>query len=797
MLAHFVTSILRNIWQHYKLNAINTIGFSVGIASCLTIGAYVYQQYSFDRHHTNYKRIHRVCLDRVYPGQNVLWAGVGPGVRDGLLELSPVEDATRITGGTIQFVRDEQFFAEEAIMVDSSFFKIFTTNVLQGNIAKVMRDPKSIAITERTAKKYFPDGKALGSSMTFDRIGDFRVDAIVEDYPEASHFHYDMIFNIHGTHRKEDLVIWGSNFGYYTYILLKANESPESLQTVLIPKLTEKYLAAEEAGYKEWRAGGNDYRFFLQPLDDIHLHSNLRWEFQQNGNYTYVNLFMWVGIMVLFIACINFTNLSSARFSTRMKEVGIRKVLGSMRKQIIAQCLLESLLLTLFSMAIAIGLILIVLPYINILTGTSIEIFVLSPVWTATIIILFSLFIGVAAGVYPALTISRFKPASVLNSNSSSIFLQSRFRDYLLVMQFAISFFLICGTFVIYKQINYFKDKDLGYTKENVLVVDRIAFLQNKEAFKNDVLKIPGVATAGYASDVPGKIESASTFKRKSGEAQADVNMALVQIDMDIAEAWKLTIADGRNFAFTDFSDTASNVLINETAIEQLGLPSPAFGSEIVSQHGRTLTVVGVVKDFHIESLHKEIRPMTFLPARNWVNKMSIAFQNGSDHAAARAQVESLWKKYVPQKPFTYFFLDEYYSSLYGSEEVIGKLSIIFTGLALFLTLLGLYGLSSFSAERRTKEIGIRKVLGASAWNIVVLFLNQTNKLILIAIGVSIPIAWYATHAWLEDFAYRTSVSVLLYAVSGFILIAITVLTVLLHSYKATRINPAETLRTN
>jgi putative ABC transport system permease protein len=682
-------------------------------------------------------------------------------------------------------------------MVDSSFFKIFTTKVLEGNITKVMSDPKSIALTERTAKKYFPDGKAMGSSMTFDRLGDFRVDAIVEDYPESSHFHYDMILNIHGASRPEDLTIWGSNFGYYTYILLKPNESADAVETILLPKLTEKYLSAEEAGYKEWRAGGNDYRFFLQPLTDIHLHSNLRWEFQQNGSYTYVNLFMWVGLMVLFIACINFTNLSSARFSTRMKEVGIRKVLGSMRKQIVAQCLLESLVLTLFSMAIAMGLIVLILPYVNVVTGTNINVFVLSPVWTITIVLLFSLFIGIAAGVYPALTISRFKPVSVLSTNSSSVFLQSRFRDYLLVAQFAISFFLICGTFVIYKQINYFREKDLGYSKENVLVVDRIAFLQSKEAFKNDVLKVPGVAAAGYASDVPGKIESASTFKRKDDDTQADVNMALLQIDMDVAEAWKLTMTDGRNFAFSDFSDTSSNVLINETAVKQLGLPVAAFGSQIVNQGGRPLTVVGVVKDFHIESLHKEIRPMIFFPARNWVNKLSISFQKGSDVVAARAQIESLWKKYVPQKPFAYFFLDEYYSSLYGSEEVIGRLSIIFTGLALFLTLLGLYGLSSFSAERRTKEIGIRKVLGATAWNIIVLFLNQTNRLILIAIGISIPIAYYATNAWLEDFAYRTSVSLLLYGVSGGILIAITVLTVLLHSYKATRVNPAETLRTN
>lgn len=797
MLAHFFTSILRNIWQHYKLNAINTIGFSVGIASCLIIGAYVYQQYSFDKHHLNHQRIHRVCLDRGYPGRNVLWAGVGPGVRNGLLELSPVEDATRITGGPIQFTRNDQFFSEEAIMVDSSFFNIFTTNVVAGSIAKVMSDPKSIALTEKTAMKYFPDGKALGSSMTFDRIGDFKIDAIVEDYPETSHFTYDLIFNIHGTSRPEDLEIWGSNFGYYTYILLKPNESAEAVEKVLLPKLTEKYLSAEESGYKEWRAGGNDYRFFLQPLTDIHLHSNLRWEMQQNGSYTYVNLFMWVGLMILFIACINFTNLSSARFSTRMKEVGIRKVLGSMRKQIIAQCLMESLVLTLFSMAIAVGLILLILPHINVITGTHINIFVLSPAWTAVVAISFSLFIGIAAGVYPSLTISRFRPVSVLSTNSSSAFLQSRFRDYLLIVQFAISFFLICGTFVIYKQINYFNEKDLGYTKENVLVVDRIAFLQNKEAFKNDVLKIPGVATAAYASEVPGKIESASTFKRKLGDNQADVNMAMVQIDMDVAQAWKLTITEGRNFAFTDFSDTTSNVLVSETAAKQLGLTEAAVGSEIVNQGGRTLTVVGVVKDFHIESLHKEIRPMIFMPARNWVNKLSVSFQKGSDAVAARAQVEALWRKYVPQKPFTFFFLDEYYFSLYGSEVVIGRLSIIFTGLALFLTLLGLYGLSSFSAERRTKEIGIRKVLGASPWNIIVLFLNQTNKLILIAIGVSIPIAYYTTHAWLEDFAYRTSISMFVYLMSGCILVMITVLTVLLHSYKATRINPAETLRTN
>ena len=663
------------------------------------------------------------------------------------------------------------------------------------NLHFFFADPSSIIISEKLAAKYFHEKNPLGEVLRVENHGDFTVGAVIANGTKYSHLQYDALISIHATHPRADMLsTWGSSFGYYTYILTDRPESKMYLEETYFPQMADKYLGTE-ANYSQWKAAGNQYRYFLQPLAEIHLHSDLKWEMGENGSYLYVNLFMWVGIMILVIACINFTNLSSARFGTRVKEVGVRKIMGSKKRQIIHQFLLESVVLSALSMTCALGLISLSIPYINETFGSGIDLFTFSPVWTIAALIGFTLIVGLLAGIYPALVVSGFNPVSVLNNSSAASSAQSRFRDYLVTAQFLMSFFMIAATFIVYKQIGYVQSKDLGFDKDRLLIIDKVAAVSDKQSFKNQLLNHPGISSVALSADVPGRMDGAATFQKKHG-ASVEVNMNMLHGDVDLFQTWKLTITEGRPFLFTDYNDTTRRVILNETAAKHLGLEEPFEGAELLDQRRNTLTVVGVVKDFHMESLHREIRPLIIFPRQQWLNVASVRIGNRESLQAVTAHVDGVWKKQVPHRPLAYFFMDDFYESLYGKEVIIGRLSMLFTGLAIVLACLGLYGLSSFSAEQRAKEIGIRKVLGASGWNIVQLFLAKTNRLLIIAIALAMPVTHFVLSAWLEEFAYRTAIGASVYSLSALLLLSIALGTVLTHSLKAARINPAESLKT-
>jgi putative ABC transport system permease protein len=786
-------SVYRGILRNQGIVFINVSGFAVAMTCCILIFLYMADEHAYDRHHTNADRIARICLDRIYPERNVMWATVPPGVRDGLIaEFPEIETVTRIRKEDFSVSTDRlKGFDETIVAVDDSFFDVFDHEFIKGN-SDALSKPASVVITKRMAEKYFETVDAIGKSITLGEAGLFNVSGVIADLPSASHIHYDFIISF-AWDKMTDFNVWNNNFGYYTYALLNNESSVPSLEEKL-PSMSKKYLSGSEGeeAYNKWRSEGNDYRFFVQPLPDIHLHSNLKWEAEVNGNAMYVMIFMGVGLLVLAMAIVNFVNLATARYSVRAKEVGIRKVLGSLRRQLVIQFMIESLVLCSIAIVIALILTEISLPSLNMMLGKDLFIdysnpFVILSLCTTAI------FVGALSGVYPAIMLSSFQPAVVLRSKVTTR-LHSGFRNRLVVFQFVISFFLVSGTWIVFSQLQYIQSKDLGMTKDNILVIDGARYISNRSVFKNALMQERNVVSVACSADIPGKADGAATYRPKGFLAEQELNMTVMGIDTGTLKTWGIELADGRDFVSSDYADTNRYVILNETAVKQLGWPDDPIGRELLDGRNRTLRVAGVVKDFHLETLRKEIRPLLLLPTQDWVNKISIRL-NAGDPTEVITAAEKLWKQTVVDRPFVYFFMDDYYNSLYRSEQTTGKLFVILTTMAIMIAALGLLGLSAFMAERRTREIGIRKVVGASTGGIIWLMIEDLSKLVLIGILIGIPLTSLAMTSWLNNFAYRMNISFMPYLAAGILSLSIAVATVLYHAAKAARVNPVDSLR--
>ncbi|HZY81917.1 MAG TPA: ABC transporter permease [Cyclobacteriaceae bacterium] len=792
-------SLYRGILRNQGIVFINVFGFAVAMTCCILIFLYMADEHAYDRHNVNHNRIYRVCLDRIYPERNVMWAPIPPAVRDGIkTEFPEVAEATRIRQGEFTVSTDRmKGFDEKVAEVDESFFRIFTHKFIYGDPATALQSGASLVITRSMAEKYFESIDVVGKSINIGNAGLFNISGVIEDVPETSHIRYNFIIGF-GWDKMTDFNVWNNNFGYYTYIFLNEGASWKALEEKL-PSMSKKYLSAAESTYDKWRAEGNDYRFFLQPLLDIHLHSNLRWEAEVNGNATYVLIFMGVGLLVLVMAIINFVNLSTARYSVRAKEVSIRKVLGSLRRQLVFRFMAESVVLS--SIAILISLLLTEasLPWLNVVLEKNLALHYLSNPLVIPSLIVTALFVGILSGIYPALQLSSFRPATVLRSTVVSATglpggrQGSGFRNRLVVFQFVISFFLITGTWIVFSQLKYIQSKDLGMTTDNILVIAGANNIPSKDAFKNQLMEQNNVISVAASADVPGKMEGASTFRPKGFGTEQELNMTILGVDTGVLKTWGLKLVAGRDFVVSDFADTNRYVILNETAVKQFGWPDDPIGKELLNGGGRVLHVTGVVKDFHMETLRREIRPLLIMPNNNWLNVVSVRLSG--DPTAVVAAAEKLWKEMVPERPFTYYFMDEHYNSLYKAEQTTGKLFMILTVLAIIIASLGLLGLSAFMAERRTKEIGIRKAIGASTWGIVWLLIEDLSRLVLIAILIGIPLASLAMTSWLNNFAYRMSISYVPFLVSGIISFLMMFLTVLYHAMRAARTNPVNSLR--
>lgn len=807
MLQNYFKVAFRNILRHRFYSFINVFGLTIGIAVSLLISFYVFDELSYDKFHKDADRIHQIYLRAMLQGKPVEGANsCAPIAAASREELSGVEDATRINIWWNQVYRyeDNIFTEEKTLLADSNFFSFFTFELLEGNESDILNEPNQIVLTEKTAKKYFgyevgdgesPVGKNLlwGSDKT-----NVEIVGIAADPPRNSHFHFDIMLSME-TWDFSRRTQWTSN-SLYSYVKLVSGADPEEVEKSM-HDMSDKYVGPEIemfTGMKlvDWRAtGSGDYAYYMQPMTGIRLHNLTDGNIEATGDIAYVYLLSVVSIFIIAIACINFMNLATARSAGRAKEVGIRKTVGAPKKRLITQFLLESVIISAISMILAIIVLYIALPFFNQITEKSIEFGYVFTGISVISMIGVVLLVGLLAGSYPAFYLTSFKPTEVLKGKIRQGAKGGWIRSSLVVFQFFISVSLIVSTIVIYKQLKMVQDKNLGYDKENILIIDNVRTLgDGKQAFKKKLQGLSSVKDASISNFVPPHVYSNSVYF-PNGKQEEGILYFQIYADHDYAKTLGLTMHQGRFFS-RDFPSDSSAVVINKKAMEAVGWTS-FEGNKLAEpdEDGSMefLEVVGVIDDFNFSSLKVEIEPLVIHLA-DWGGLMPVRLTEGQINDKIK-DIENYWKEAAPGEPFDYTFLDENFESQFRAEQRLGEIFILFTSLAIFIACLGLFGLATFIAEQRSKEIGIRKAMGASVGSVVVLLTKEFTKLVLIAVVISVIPVIYLMNWWLENFAYKTDVGVWNFAVGGIAALLIAVLTVSYQSIRAAIANPTKALR--
>lgn len=815
MIKNYFLIALRNLRKHSFYSLINIIGLSVGVAIGLVILLFVYHEMQYDRHHEKADRIYRVHADIKFAGNHFdMVLAPAPFGATMVAEFPEVEASVnfRSRGSYLVKRTTENIKESDVIWAGKDFFKIFTVPLIAGNADLALAEPNSIAISERTAKKYFPNENALGQTLTLDNRWPMKVTAVYADMPETSHFHFDILISMEGLDEAKSDNFLSNNF--QTYILLRKGADYHDLESKF-PSMINKFLIPQAAqvfgadfSMDKFTAAGNYIVYSLQPLVDIHLRSDLMGEFEPNFSITYVYLFVAIASFILLIACINFMNLSTARSANRAKEVGVRKVMGSYRSHLMRQFLLESVLLSVVSFVLAIGLAYALLPVFNSLSSRSLTIPFTSLEFYLLLIVA-SVLVGILAGIYPSFFLSAFNPASVLKGNVSLGMKSGLIRSSLVVFQFMISIFLVIATLAVFRQLNYIQTKKLGFNKDQVILVDdAYALGKNIPAYKNEIQKsslVEHVSVSGYIP-VDGGWRSDTPWWAE-GKPAVQENMVSIQnwgVDFDYIKTMGMTIKTGRDFSL-DFPSDSSAVILNETALQMFGFEKGGLGERIVTFAGeanggldnsklRSLTVIGVVENFHFQSLKQHVGPVMLFLNKSAEGSIACKFKSADAQTVVKL-LEKTWKDLAPGEPFTYTFLDESFSRMYAAETRLGKVFGILTSIAIIIACLGLFALTAFTAEQRTKEIGIRKVLGASSGSIVMLLSQEFGKLVLIAFVLASPFAWWAVQTWLEDYQYKIEVSWGIFTIAGLLAFAIAWITMSYQSFKAANSNPVKALR--
>ena len=806
MIKSFLKSAIRNIRRHPFISFINIFGLTIGLTCCLLIITYIINEKSYDKFNKNANDIYRVT--RIfYSAPNVEslhLSAIAPPYGPLLKSAFPdIKELTRLVNfGTIVFRYKEKLFNEpNAFMADESFFDFFTTPVLQGNLHKALLDPYSVMLTPELAKKYFGDANPMDKSITLDFFGykhPFKVTGIFLPLPANSHLHPNILMSFNTL---KDIPMVGekgltTDFGgnaFYTYLMFSKNDNIERVRSQF-PGFLDKYCAVLGAANMK---AHNTTSLTLQKLTDIHLTSHLDDEIEENGSSSRVYIFSAIALFILLIACINYMNLSTARSTLRAREIGIRKVVGAQRKEIIAQFLSESVLITYVSLFIAFGLTIILLPAVAKMSNLHLNIDSLLSLQILLPTLLLPFVIGLISGIYPAVFMSSFIPVKVLKGilkvNTSSF----SFRKILVVLQFSISIVLIVATIVVFRQLQYIQDKDLGFNKDHVLTMTSDGSLGSQyNAFRTDLLKNPGIKEIGRSSRIPsGRLLDYSYASVLEGGTfqPLKVNLKSITVDDGFIPAFGMKMAAGRNFSRNVKTDS-NKFIINETTVKTLGWKTPENALNRQIKYGDvTGNVIGVTKDFHFESLHQAIVPMILVFDRN-PGLLSIKI-DGHNVRSSISTIQSTWQKYLPNNPFDFTFLDAKFDQLYRSEQQQSTLFTIFACIAIFIACLGLLGLSAFTITQRVKEIGVRKVLGASVPQIVSELSKDFLMLVLIAAAVAIPVAIYTMNKWLGTFASRIDVSWWILAVAGAIALVIAFATISFQSIKAALANPVKSLR--
>lgn len=804
MIKSYFTIALRNLWRSKGFSAINVLGLAIGIATCVIIMLFVQHELSYDRYNKKANRMVRVVFRGNVKGEKMKEANVFPPVAQALKNDYPeVQEATRISfgGSPIVTYKDKTFRENNFAFADSNFFQVFTLPFLEGDAHTALAGPNSMVISKALAVKYFGNESPIGKILQFkDENAGYKITGLIDKVPENSHFHFDMFVSM-ATQQDARSTSWMRS-SYFTYLVLPEGYNYKQLEAKL-PGTVEKYMGpqlqqAMGLSLAEFRKGGNDIGLYLQPLTDIHLHSDFTNDFEAPGDIRYVYIFSAIALFMLLIACINFMNLSTASAGKRAKEVGIRKVMGSLKGQLVKQFLLESILLTLVALVLAVVLVKVALPVFNDIAGKNLRLEILSNPWLLPGLLVLGLITSVLAGSYPAFFISSFKPVAVLKGQLTSGKKSAGLRSGLVVFQFFISITLMVSTAVVYSQLSFIQNKKLGYNKEQVLILPETWMLgqQKQQLLRQQLLQDPRAASVTASWFLPAGPSNGNNFFIYEDKVAEQIKTLRYEVDYNYIPTLGMELVAGRNFS-KDFGTDSAGVIVNETTVAAMGWGKNALGKMINRTDGdgvkSSYRVIGVVKDFHFKSLHQRISPLV-MTLNDGYGTLIIKTKT-KDIAGLVNSIKAQWDQLGTGAPFNYTFLDDQFSKVYRAEQNTGRILGIFAGLTIFVACLGLFGLATFTARQRNKEISIRKVLGASVTGIVSLLSKDFLKLVGIAFIIAAPIAWYIMNQWLQDFEYRITIGWWVFALAALAAIAITLITVSLQAIKAALANPVKTLR--
>jgi putative ABC transport system permease protein len=804
MLRNYLKTALRNLRRHPGYTAINLLGLALGLTVVLQIFLFVQHELGYDAFHERSEDIYRVTIDGSFSGTE-LSAPVTPAPMTAALvsDFPEVETGTRIFPfANEQMIRkgDVNILEDGFLIVDSTFFDVFSFDLLQGDPRTALTRPNTVVLTRTLATKLFDREDPLGQSVQIGDTTRFEVTGIVADPPDNSHIQFDILRTTVGVPFAQQQ-FWVSN-NWFSYIRLAPGTDAAALEAKL-PEFFKGYAGPQIAqafgkSYDEVMTGDNAINYHLQRIRDFHLRSNFEIDLQPSGDITYVYLFIAVAVFILLLACINFMNLSTARSATRAMEVGIRKVVGSGRTQLVAQFLSESTVMSVTAMIIAVGLVFLTIPYFNAIMDQSLSAGILLQPAILGILVAGALVVGLLAGSYPALFLSGFKPVSVIKAQSATGRGKSLLRNTLVVFQFTISVGLLVGTLIVRDQLNYIQNKRLGFDKEYAIVVERAGQLgDQRNAFKDRLRSYSGVRSVGATSALPGTIHGSTGFRPEGFALEDMILMSPIGVDYDYIEAMGIEMAEGRDFS-RDFPSDSAAYVINEAALREIGWDS-AVGKTMGTFSGQSVSdvvdgpIIGVVKDYHYASLRNKIGAVALL-LRDVPLPYIIVRTTGENLNSTLDYVQTAWDEFVPEQPFEYTFLDDNFFKLFDGDRRLGRLFSSFSIFAIFIAGLGLFGLGLFVTEQRTREIGIRKAMGASVSQILVLLSRDFTQLVLISMLLAFPLAYFGMEKWMQGFVYRTGIHVMTFVLAGVLAICIAWLTVAYQSIKAATSDPVEAL---
>ncbi|WP_276497413.1 ABC transporter permease [Pontibacter litorisediminis] len=801
MLSNYLTVMLRNLVRNKVYSAINIVGLAIGVASCILIFLYVQDELSYENHFSKRDRIARLVGEVVFEGHKDQFAVTALPLAQAAREFSDIEAVTQFNQAGKQTIwyNDQTFSEEDLLFADSAFFQIFDYEFLAGNPATALDAPRTIVLTEALADKIFGGyEQAMGETLKFSRDS-YTVTGVYRDLGH-SHIKASGLLSratIDARISAEERNNQWFNLNNYTYVLLRHEEQ--------LPALQKQVDALAENRINPWIKENQlnaHMNLIVQPLQDIHFDKRFNHDTTPHGNISYVYIFGAVAVFLLLIASINYMNLATARSAKRAKEVGLRKVVGADRSQIIRQFLGESVVLTLIAVLLALALVQIFIPSFNNLTEKNFTSYFFLQWQFLVVLLAIILLVGVVAGSYPAFFLSGFKPADVLKSDKQPKGGSATLRRALVVVQFSISLIMIIGTIVVFAQMHFLKNSELGFNKEQVMVIDvpggDSTLVQRLPIIKQKLLQNPNVLQVSNSYSIPAELSSRTLMLVEQGDKMVEKTFDVIAVDYDFLPLMGIELQAGRNFSRDMKTDEKEGIIINEAAAKWLGWSDPVgkkveTGDETIT--GNSAKVIGVVKDFHMSSLHTDVQPLAIRLIPQSPGYL-LARLSPENQASTISFIEEQWRTFDQRHPMEYFFLDEFFDRQYQAEEKMLTVFGYFAGLTILIACLGLFGLASFTAEQRTKEIGIRKVLGSSTGNIVLLLSKDFALLVVIAIVLASPVAWYGMSQWLQDFAYRIDLSWWIFALAGLLALVIALATVSFQAVKAALLDPVKAIRT-